>query len=392
MRPGRIYLAFCLAGVLACSCREKQPDPEVISVDPETINAAYSLDTYEIMVSSNAAWEVSVEGAPSWVTLTRNSGHDDAKVGVRVSENKYKDAREASILFKTAAGVSARTLLVQEGVAGGDESPDGRIFRIGSYNLRMSGLDKEAAYVWDVRKERLKKSLIDCNFDIVGIQEVSTATQAWLDSELSSQYEFKYFSPYAQRGVGDRAQGIGFRKDAFVLSDWHFFWASGDPDSMSANDTGSQGEYKRGGCCCILTHKASGLKLFIMNNHGCLNAEPNKAYAHVYAEQEQRFNPAGLPSFFVGDMNARESSEEGSVYKTYTAWWQDPYMLLDASKKSGASGTYNGYSNINGRYRIDYVFFRGEGITPVQYRCENKLYDGLYASDHFPVWVEYALK
>ena len=392
MRSGRITALLLLAGVLAGSCREKEPVQETISVNPETIQASASLDSYDVQVSSNAAWEASVEGGLSWITLTRTTGHENAKVGVRVGENKYKDAREAGIVFKTAGGASARVLVRQEGAAGGEEAPDGRVLRIGTYNLRMSGLDKEAAYVWDVRKERLKQSLQDCNFDIFGLQELSTTTQAWLDQELSSQYEFRYFSPYAQRGVGDRAQGIGWRKDAFTMSDWHYFWASGEPDVMSDNDTGSQGDYKRGGCCCVLTHKASGMKLFFMNNHGCLNAEPNKAYAHVYADQEKRFNPDGLPSFFVGDMNARESSEEGSVYKTYTAWWKDPYMSLDASKKSGASGTYNGYSNTNGKSRIDYVFFRGEGITPVQYRCDNKLYDGLYASDHFPVWVEFAIK
>jgi endonuclease/exonuclease/phosphatase family metal-dependent hydrolase len=392
MRSGRITAFLLLAGVLAGSCREKEPVQETISVNPETIQASASLDSYDVQVSSNAAWEASVEGGLSWITLTRTTGHENAKVGVRVGENKYKDAREAGIVFKTAGGASARVLVRQEGAAGGEEAPDGRVLRIGTYNLRMSGLDKEAAYVWDVRKERLKQSLQDCNFDIFGLQELSTTTQAWLDQELSSQYEFRYFSPYAQRGVGDRAQGIGWRKDAFTMSDWHYFWASGEPDVMSDNDTGSQGDYKRGGCCCVLTHKASGMKLFFMNNHGCLNAEPNMAFAHVYADQEKRFNPDGLPSFFVGDMNARESSEEGSVYKTYTAWWKDPYMLLDASKKSGASGTYNGYSNTNGKSRIDYVFFRGEGITPVQYRCDNKLYDGLYASDHFPVWVEFAIK
>ncbi len=365
---------------------------ETISVSPDTIQAVSALGSYEVQVSSNAAWEVSVEGDPSWLTLTRTSGHENAKVGIRVSENKYKDARDAGIVFKTAGGASAAVALHQEGNAGGDDAPDGRVFRIGTYNLRMSGLDKEAAYVWDVRKERLKQSITECAFDILGIQEVSTTTQAWLDKELASQYTFKYFSPYNQYGKGDRAQGIGYRKDAFTLSDWHYFWASAEPDVMSENDTGSQGTYSRGGCCCVLTHKGTGIKIFFMNNHGCLNSAPNMAGAPVYIEQEKRYNPEGLPSFFVGDMNARESSEEGSVYMTYTSWWKDAYMALDASRKSGCSGTFNGYSSPSGKYRIDYIFFRGTGVTPVQYRCDNKLYDGLYASDHFPVWVEFAIK
>lgn len=391
MRPIRLAMIFLLAGAILLSCQEK-PVQEVISVAPGTIQATPELDTYEVQVSSNASWEVSIEDNLPWLTPTRNSGHDDARVGIRVSENKYKDARDAVIVFKTAGGASAQVSLHQEGKSDGGDAPDGTVFRAGTYNLRMSGLDKETAYVWDVRKERLKKSIIDCNFDFFGLQEVSTTTQSWLDSEFSGKYEFKYFSPYSQRGIGDRAQGIGCRKDAFTISDWHFFWASDDPDTMSDNDTGSQGSYKRGGCCCVLTHKASGIRIFFMNNHGCLNSEPNAAGAPVYIEQEKRYNPEGLPSFFVGDMNARESSEAGSVYMTYTSWWKDPYMILDASRKSGCSGTFNGYTNPSGKYRIDYVFYRGDGVTPLRYCCANKLFDGLYASDHFPVWVEFAIK
>ena len=385
-------MLFLLAGAIAGSCQEKPTVQEEISVSPDTIQAESSLGNYEVQVSSNAAWEVYVESDPAWVTLTRTSGHENAKVGIRVSENKYKDARDAGIVFKTSGGASATVALHQEGNEGGADAPDGRVFRIGTYNLRMSGLDKETAYVWDVRKERLKQSITECAFDIFGIQEVSTTTQAWLDKELASQYAFKYFSPYNQRGTGDRAQGIGYRKDAFTLSEWHYFWASDTPDVMTDNDSGAQGTFSRGGCCCVLTHKGTGTRIFFMNNHGCLNSAPNMAGAHVYIDQEKRFNAEGLPSFFVGDMNARESSEEGSVYMTYTSWWKDPYMLLDSSKKSGCSGTFNGYSSPSGKYRIDYVFFRGDAVSPVQYRCDNKLYDGLYASDHFPVWVEFAIK
>ncbi len=391
MRPWRFVSLLFLAGAITASCQDK-PVQEVISVEPGTITALSEPGNYEVQVVSNAAWEVSVEDNPVWLTLTRNAGHENAKLGIRVSENKYRDARDAAVVFKTAGGAGARVTVHQEGKADGGDAPDGTVFRIGTYNLRMSGLDKETAYVWDVRKERLKRSINDCNFDIFGIQEVSTVTQAWLDSELSGQYVFRYFSPYSQRGTGDRAQGIGYRKDAFTLSDWNYFWASDDPGTMSDNDTGSQGSYKRGGCCCVLTHKASGIRIFFMNNHGCLNSAPNIAGAPVYVEQEKRLNPEGLPSFFVGDMNARESSEAGSVYMTYTSWWKDPYMMLDTSKKSGCSGTYNGYSNPSGKYRIDYVFFRGDGVTPLRYCCDNKLIDGLYASDHFPVWVEFAIK
>lgn len=386
-------LSFSLvAGVLLGSCQGNDPVTEDILVSPEYIDAQAQMGSYKIQVTSNAKWSVSVENDLPWVTLDRSSGHDNASMTVRVNDNKYKDPRRASIVFKTAGGLTASVSLVQAGDDSGEETPDANTLRLGSYNLRMSGLDTDGNNVWDLRKERLKQSILDCDFDVFGIQEVSSVTQAWLDSELASKYTFKYFSPYAQTGKGDKAQGIGYRKDAFTLSDWHFFWASDTPDTMTYNDTGDNGNFKRGGCCCILTHKATGIKLFFMNNHGCLNAESNTATAHVYAQMEQKYNAAGLPSFFVGDMNARESAEEGSVYMTFTSWWKDSFKELTPASRQGPANTYNGYSSTTGKSRIDFVFYRGEGFQPMMYCCNNSLYEGLYASDHFPVWVEFAFE
>ena len=388
----RLLSFSLLAGVILGSCQGKDNPQEELSVSPEFIEADAQMGSYKIEVSSNAAWTVSVEDNLPWITLDRSSGHNNVSMTVRVNENKYKDQRSASVVFKTAGGIKASVSITQSGNDQGGDTPQPNVLRLGSYNLRMSGLDTEGNNAWDLRKERLKKSLLDCDFDVLGIQEVSTVTQSWLDSELSSKYAFKYFSPYAQTGKGDRAQGIGYRKDAFTLSDWHFFWASDSPDTMSYNDTGDQGNFKRGGCCCVLTHKATGIKLFFMNNHGCLNSDSNIQYAHVYVDMEQRYNKAGLPSFFVGDMNARESTIEGSVYMTYSSWWKDSFKEVDTAHRTGPTNTFNGYTSPTGKYRIDYVFFRGSGFEPTLYCCDNTLYDGLYASDHFPIWVEFAFE
>ena len=383
-------LFLLLAGAVFGSCQEKETVPEVITATPAVIHAEADLASYKVEVASNARWTVSVEA--EWVTPDRTSGHDDATVTLRVNENRFKDPRTVSILFKTAGGVEAAVSLIQAGKADGEDIPDEPVFRVGSYNLRMSTLDKTGENAWAVRKDRLKQSILDAAFDIFGLQEVSSEAQTWLSAEFSGQYGFTFFSPYAQNGNGDRAQGIGYRKSAFTLSDWHFFWATDTPDVMSANDTGSSGTYKRGGCCAVLTHKATGIKVFLMNNHGCLNGESNRQAAPVYLEMEKRFNPDGLPSFFVGDMNAGSSSDEGSVYMTYTSYWKDSYTVLDVSRRNGCAGTYNGYSYPSGKSRIDFVFFRGERVEPQSYTCSNQLYGGLYASDHFPLWVDMKIK
>ena len=383
-----MVLSF-LAGVLAGSCKEKEePVAEQLSASPSVIQAGVEIDSYQIEVKSNTTWTVSFDRDGGWAEPDRMSGRNDVTMTVRVKENPYKDPRSVTIILTTPGGKTASVEIAQAGNSQGSETPDEPVLKIGSYNLRMSNLDKDGDYAWSIRRERLKQSLIDCKFDAFGIQEVSSETQTWLDSELSAYYTFKYFSPYYQSGTGDRAQGIGYRKDAFTLSEWHFFWATDTPEIMSINDEGSSGSFKRGGCCCVLTHKASGRKFFLMNNHGCLNAESNKKNAHHYEEMEKKYNTEKLPSFFVGDMNAGSSSDAGSVYMTYVSYWKDAYAVLDATKRKGCAGTYNGYANPTGKSRIDYVFFRGDKLEPQLYTCNNQLYNGLYASDHFPIWVE----
>lgn len=380
-----IMVLSLLAGVLAGSCREEKPE-EFISVTPESVEASSELASYKIGVSSNCDWTVKTEGESGeevfWLIPSQLSGHGDASVTIRVNENIYQRPRKASVVFTTAGGKRAAAILTQAGDESGQAGPGEVNLCLGTYNLRMHNLDTDVANKWSVRKERLRQSIQDCGFDVFGIQEVSTEMQAWLDKEFKDTYTFRYFSPYSQGGTGNKAQGIACRTSAFTMSDWHFFWASDTPDSMSANDTGASGSFSRGGCCCVLTHKQSGARFFFMNTHACLNSEPNAAYASVYIDQEKRFNPGGLPSFFVGDMNARPEYAATATYKTY---WKDSYET--ALQKSGASGSFNGFASVSGKYRIDYVYHRGNGIAVSDLCISNKLYDGKYASDHFPVIV-----
>ena len=388
-----------LAGVLLLgSCREKGPESssETLSVEPASIEAEKDLGSYKIKVTSNAKWTVSLKDDAGqdvgWATLDRSSGNGDATVTVRMNENKFKSSRGALVQFKTAGGKTASVSLVQKGT--GDSSGEGSVItlRMGSYNLRRAGLD-EGDNAWDVRKDRLKQSILNCSFDVVGFQEVDVNQQQWLTSEFGPMgYSFWFFSPYSQDGTGSRAQGIGYVSGEFSLLEKHYFWACSTPDVMTTNDTGASGSFKRGGCCVLLQHKPSGKKVFFMDNHGCLNDDCNTAAAPVYVEMEKKYNKEGAASFFVGDMNAGTSTTPGSVYMIYTSHWNDPYEVLPAILRKGCVGTYNGFSYPTGKSRIDFVFYRGNNVEPKLYTCDNTLYGGKYPSDHFPVYVDYKIE
>ena len=388
-----ISIMTLAAGLMLNSCQKGDGagGPERLTVGPAVVEAGADMKDYTINVTSNARWTASLKSkdgkAVDWMNLGTTSGIGDAQVNVRLKENGRRDSREAEIHFRSEGGIKTVVTVRQHA---NENLPEEVFLRVGSYNIRMSNLDT-GDNLWAVRKERLKQSIIECNFDVFGLQEVSTEAQAWLDSELASRYTCNYFSPYSQSGKGIKAQGIAYRKGEFEISDWYYFWAWEKPDVMGVNDKGSSGNYNRGGCCCILTHKATGLRIFVMNNHGFLDDDANARYAGVYVDIARKRNPESLPTFFVGDMNAGPTPEAGSVYMTYTSYWKDSYASVDPSKRLGPRGTYNGFSEPSGKSRIDYVFFGGKDVTPLTYCCSNKLYGGLYASDHFPVWVDFRI-
>lgn len=254
------------------------------------------------------------------------------------------------------------------------------MFTLGTYNLRMEHLDTGRDNRWEVRKPRLMESLHRAGFDVAGLQEVNLRMQRELAEEMGDEYSFWFFSPYSQSGVGDKAHGIMFRKSLFDILERRFFWVSDTPDVCSLADVGSSGNYRRGGCCAVFLHRSSGVRFFLMCTHACYNKKPNAGFAKLYPEMEARFNKENLPSFFVGDMNTTPETPASVSFREY---WSDAYDL--APSRKGTIGTYNGYKYPYGGERIDFIYFRGEGVRVGSYFCDNALYSGKFASDHYPV-------
>lgn len=263
--------------------------------------------------------------------------------------------------------------------------------RVGSYNLRVDFLDK-GENAWSVRKDRLEKSISNCKFDVFAVEEVTTLMQKDLPEMVGPAYKCLFFSPYGQDGVGDKAQGIIYRKSRFKVVDYHYFWPSDNPDVMTENDRtwlpsrNKYHYYNRGGMCVMFKDCKSGKRFFVMLSHMALDSEFNEKYAHVFEEMERKYNPIGYPSFFVGDFNTRPDTPTSRILRQY---WTDSAMGTD----EGA--TYNGYKIAKNwdesDYRIDYVYWRNLSQAPA-YHCERSLIDGKFASDHFPIWVDAIIK
>lgn len=264
----------------------------------------------------------------------------------------------------------------------------GNNLRVGSYNLRMQQLDK-GENDWSVRRARVMQSIRENGFDIFGVQELTDFAQDHLREDLGDTYEFVFFSPYSQDGKGTKAHGIAWRKDKIKLLECHRFWLSENPDSCSYNDfwqrDGKISKFKRGATCCLFETK-SGKKFIFMCTHAALSPEDNAKYAHVLIDREKMYNPKGYPSFLVGDMNVREDAPSSELWRTY---WDDAALCVEEKP----AGTFNGFRlrSDEERPRIDFIYCRGK-VRIKDYFCNTKLYDGLFASDHYPIGADVVIR
>ena len=268
---------------------------------------------------------------------------------------------------------------------------------IGTYNLRMAPLDRNTPNSWELREPRLTQSFLKLDMDICAVEEVDGPEQESVVRMLAHNgldYDSYFFCPYAQDGVGGRAHGLLWKKARFTASEPHFFWLSDPPELMQENDHFPRINYIRGGFCIILTDLQNhGARYFVMVTHAPLNKEDHAQNAHIYVEMEKKYNPEGLPSFFLGDLNAHEQDACSATYREY---WTDIYHYFDNTPelRKGPVGTYNGWdpsSTEDPSTRIDFIYFRGANLRPQSYCCDDTLYDGYCASDHFPVVATFLL-
>ena len=88
------FLVLC-AGAVFMSCED---DPELRLSSVEEVFDSYPLDTVEVRISSNVAWEVTIMGNVDWLTVEPASGRRNGTITILASENPEFESRTALIV------------------------------------------------------------------------------------------------------------------------------------------------------------------------------------------------------------------------------------------------------------------------------------------------------
>jgi hypothetical protein len=119
-RRCEFYSTLAAAGVMAAAvgfagCSPKQTDP-VLAVNPDTIKATISADTYTVEVTSTATWFSEINAAAiSWCSLSPDWFVESKAITVSVAANETHEPRSATITF--TSGTLKKLLVVNQ--AGG---------------------------------------------------------------------------------------------------------------------------------------------------------------------------------------------------------------------------------------------------------------------------------
>ncbi len=389
------YIFILILSVLSC---EKEGGKNVtLSVTPQDITAPFTASSQTFDIVSNGTWTIEVltpDGLQApWARLDYQTGKGNATVKVRVYRNEYKNDRIAVVSVTSESGKTVKCTLTQAGDPDSEDVSDELLVRIGTFNLRGSWTADKDEWSYENRKTRLVRVINDCDFDVFGVNEYGLACQSYFQQEIGNKYNIRLFSPYSQDGIGDRAIAIIYKKN-FTLKEFHYFWLADDPETLHMYDTG----YSYSPACVgILADNQTGIEFCMIVTHGPSDEETNLKYCGLYEEWNKKFNPEAKPAFLVGDMNFRSGSPEMGYdpdpeYIQYSKYWKDSY--INAPTVKGPFCTYNGFNMSRNLWthpsRIDFIWYNN--ATPVLYVNHDTLYDGYYASDHQPIYVDMIIR
>ena len=258
-----------------------------------------------------------------------------------------------------------------------------------SFNVRLDA-PSDSMNNWQYRKDVAAQLIKNYDVDIVGMQEVRpNQMQDFIDR----------LPEYTAIGVGreDGTNGpesgehspLFFKKDKFKALQSGTFWLSETPDVPSK---GWDAEYIRIATWAILENIATGEKIFAVNTHLDNIGKEAKIKGVTLMLNKAMEVAEGYPVILTGDFNSEPTSDVVK-YVTNDATSHSLNSARDIAKmKVDKAGTYHDFGKLPDAQReyIDYIFV-SKDITVDKYEVTEDKLDGIFTSDHNPIFAKIVL-
>jgi len=289
------------------------------------------------------------------------------------------------VLLITGSAVTAQTKDIK--------IDDSSILELMSYNIKFASPTYEPS--WDVRKKWQVDMIRKYSPDIIGTQEGLKEQLDYLQDQLS---EYVVVGEGRKGGDDDEHMAIFFRRDKFRLREMGSFQLSETPDVIgSGPDVNPRMvTWVR---LAVINRPAEGESSKYPENYRGKWENTQEFYVfntHFFSYPQQdlsRLNAAKLiqervekldrfggwtkerPVFLMGDFNCRPGSE--------------PYKVFVGEEDSKGPVLFK--DCIEGGQGIDWILYRGN-IAVQDYERVDYNINGVYPSDHKPIFVEVRIK
>ena len=251
--------------------------------------------------------------------------------------------------------------------------------RVMTFNIRYAE-QRDGDNRWDNRREAVM-ALIAAEADVAGLQEVLAGQRAELRRDLP---DFEEVGRGRERAPEDgEACPILYRRARFERVAAGTFWLSETPEEAGSRHWGNT--LPRICTWVELRERDGGRRLTVFNLHldheSAEARSKGAALVKLRAEAAASGGAAGAV-IVLGDFN---EPPDGPAVEEFigTDGWRDAWR----ERGTGDGGTFNGWRAEGPYRRIDYVFYRRDGLVARSARTPQPRVaeGGGWASDHFPV-------
>ncbi len=253
---------------------------------------------------------------------------------------------------------------------------DQTIFSVMTINIRF-GLARDGQNAWERRKDAFVGLFEKYRPDFICMQEVN-GFQADFFTCLLSEYG----------SIGRRLPAPAMWQDVLIFykKRWKClrhqrFFLSDTPDVPSRMPESKwprqcvMGEFARGNARVVCT-----------NTHFDFDTRAQVKSAAILLDRLETFASAGAPTVITGDFNAGPGSRCHTAF-TDPALVSPPFSDVFADSRTG---TYHGFTGKPLSERIDWILWRNMK-GPVERNIIMESFDGIFPSDHFPVYAVFGI-
>jgi endonuclease/exonuclease/phosphatase family metal-dependent hydrolase len=261
-----------------------------------------------------------------------------------------------------------------------------------TYNLKFASPSFEPS--WEVRREMQIDLIRKYNPDIIGTQE---GLKEQIDYLMDHLPDYVVIGEGRKGGDDDEHMAIFFRRDKFRLREMSSFQLSETPEIIGSGPEANPRMVTWARLAMINRpkegedspypedyrgHWENTLELYVFNTH--YFNDRGQALARLNASKliMERINERNRfgewtperPVFLMGDFNCRPGSA--------------PYNVLVGDKNSTNPDLLkNSFEDVN---KIDWILYKG-AVKVLKYEEVDYNVNGVYPSDHKPIYVEYGL-